>query len=166
MIMVMWMKNYGLSLKARGRITVVLRHLNTTAKYIMTLLWKQTFLILYISIYTGYCNTTSSYTKAPLPDISPIAINCDGVAQLLSTLDVHKATGPDHIPSHLLKEISSEIAPSLTLIFKASLHQCSIPFNWKEVFIIPLFKKGDHSLPSNNCPLSLNSICCKLLEHN
>ena len=58
----------------------------------------------------------------PFPDMSPIAINCDGVAQLLTTLYVHKATGPDHIPSRLLKEISSEIAPSLTLIFQASLY--------------------------------------------
>ena len=65
----------------------------------------------------------------PFPDISPIAKNCDGVAQLLTTLGVHKATGPDHIPSRLLKEISSEIAPSLTLIFQASPHQCSIPSN-------------------------------------
>ena len=46
----------------------------------------------------------------PFPDILPIAINCDGLAQLLATLDVHKATGPDHILSRLLKEISSEIA--------------------------------------------------------
>ena len=101
----------------------------------------------------------------PFPDISPIAINCDGVAQLLITLDVHKATGPDRVLSHLLKEISSEIAPSLTLIFQASLHQCSIPSNWKEAFITPLFKKGDHSSPSNYRPVSLTSICCKLLEH-
>ena len=49
---------------------------------------------------------------SPFPGISPIAINCDGIAQRLTTLDVHKATGPDHIPSRLLKEISSEIAPS------------------------------------------------------
>ena len=57
---------------------------------------------------------------------------------------------------------------SLTLIFQASLHQCSIPSNWKEAFITPLFKKGDHNLPTNYCsvsPVSLTSICCKLLEH-
>ena len=40
----------------------------------------------------------------PFPDVSPIAINCDGVAQLLTTLDMHKATGPDHIQSRLLSE--------------------------------------------------------------
>ena len=101
----------------------------------------------------------------PFPDKSLIGINFHRVVQLLTTLDVHKATGPDHIPSRLLKEISSEIAPSLTLIFQASLCQCSIPSNWKEAFITPLFKNGDHSLPSNYSPVSLTSICCKLLEH-
>ena len=78
----------------------------------------------------------------PFPDISPIAKNCDGVAQLLTTLDLHKATGPDHIPSRLLKEISSEIVPSLILIFQASLHQCSIPSNWKEVLLPHCLRRG------------------------
>ena len=80
----------------------------------------------------------------PFTDISPtcIAINYDGVAQLLTTLDVHKATGPDHSPSRLLKEISSEIAPSLTLIFQASLHQYSILSNWKEAFITHCLRRG------------------------
>ena len=94
-------KNYGLLLKTRGRITAVQHHL---AKYIMILLIKQTFLI-FISICTRYCDTTSTYARASLPDMSPIGINCDGVTQLLVTLDVYKATDPNHIPSHLLKDI-------------------------------------------------------------
>ena len=35
----------------------------------------------------------------PLPEISPIHIHVDGVAQLLLNLKVHKAAGPDNFPS-------------------------------------------------------------------
>ena len=75
------------------------------------------------SVFTEDTVTPHQPIQGPIfPDISPIAINCDGVAQLLTTLGVHKASGPDHIPLHLLKELSSEIAPSLTMIFQASLY--------------------------------------------
>jgi len=120
----------------------------------------------FTSVFTYDTETPlPSFPGSPFPDIPPITINCEGVTQLLATLDVHKATGPDHIPAHLLKEIYLEIAPSLTLIFQASVYQCSIPYDWKVANITPLFKKGDHSLPGNYRPISLTSICCKLLEH-
>ena len=31
--------------------------------------------------------------------------------------------------------------------------------------VIPIHKKGDHSSPNNYHPVTLTSICCKLLEH-
>ena len=31
--------------------------------------------------------------------------------------------------------------------------------------VVPIYKKGEQSSPSNYCPVSLTSICCKLLEH-
>ena len=36
------------------------------------------------------------------PDISPLLIHDEGVANLLSSLDDHKASGPDEIPTILL----------------------------------------------------------------
>jgi len=75
---------------------------------------------------------------------------------------VHKSTGPDCIPAHLLKELSTELAPALTHIFQATLQQGCIPTEWKKATI---FKKGNRSLPSNYRPMSLTIICCKQLEH-
>jgi len=31
--------------------------------------------------------------------------------------------------------------------------------------VVPIYKKGSHSQPSNYRPVSLTSICCKTLEH-
>ena len=51
----------------------------------------------------------------------------EGVAKLLSNIDPSKAHGPDNLPARFLKEVSCEIAPTLTLIFQASLDQGTLP---------------------------------------
>ena len=53
----------------------------------------------------------------------------------------------------------------LCTIFQASLDQETIPHAWKKTFILPIFKKGDRHKPANYRPISLTSICCKILEH-
>ena len=77
--------------------------------------------------------TTSSSAGPPnlegslSPGIASLNITMKGVAKLLKDLDIHKATGPDNITAHLLKELNLELAPVLALIFQASLHQCMSP---------------------------------------
>ena len=61
--------------------------------------------------------------------------------------------------------MAEELSPSLTLIFTASLQQGKIPQNWKKALVSPIFKKGDQTNPTNYHPVSLTSICSKLLEH-
>ena len=79
---------------------------------------------------------------SPFPEISPITISIEGVANLLSNLKSHKASGPDNIPVFFLKETANEIAPILTQIFQSSLDQGVLPSDWKTANIIPIFKKG------------------------
>jgi len=45
----------------------------------------------------------------------------------LQEVDPFKVTRQDVIPSGPLKEMSCELAPSLTLIFKPSIHQGNLP---------------------------------------
>ena len=101
----------------------------------------------------------------PFPEIPHISISEEGVANLLRTLNHHKATGPDNIPAYFLKELSEELAPILTLIFQSSLHQGFLPDDWKVANIIPIFKKGSRTQTCNYRPVSLTSICSKILEH-
>ena len=99
------------------------------------------------------------------PDISAIIITLNGVINLLQDLKPYKANGPDKIPTRLLKECVKEIAPSLVLLYQASLKQSIVPTEWKHALVTPIFKKGDRSLASNYRPISLTSVCGKLLEH-
>jgi len=116
-----------------------------------------------------FINNTSTQPphleESSISDITPINVDMHGVKSLLDNLDPHKATGPDNIPAHLLKLLSSELAPVLTMIFQASLHQSHIPTDWKTANIVPVHKKGNRSIPNNYRPISLTSICSKLLEH-
>ena len=82
---------------------------------------------------------------------------------LLSDLDPH---GPDKLPTRLLKLLSNEISPSLTLLFTASLHQGTVPQDWKKTLATSLFKKGERSNPANYRPTSLTRYWNKILEQD
>jgi hypothetical protein len=48
-----------------------------------------------------------------------------------------------------------------TTLFQASINQGTIPPEWKEVNVVPIFKKGDKSCASNYRPVSLTVVTCK-----
>ena len=85
--------------------------------------------------------------------------------ELLADLQGHKAHGPDGIPARLLKETAYSMATLLTHIYKASLHQCKFPRDWKTALVSPIHKKNLRKSPANYRPISLTSIPCKILEH-
>ena len=111
---------------------------------------------------TSYVPTVNEYN---ITVMDPIKISPTGVAELLSNIKPFKASGPDNIPAYLLKELASQIAPSLTVVFQASLNQCKLPTEWKVAHVVPVFKKGSKSSPNNYRPISLTCLCSKILEH-
>ena len=71
----------------------------------------------FYSVFKGLSLTLPDMGPSPYPSFD---ISAAGVAKLLQGVDPFKATGPDRIPPRLLKEMSYELAPGLTLIFSAS----------------------------------------------
>ena len=94
-----------------------------------------------------------------------ITVCQNGVIKLLRNLKPFTASGPDGIPTKLLKETAAEISPAITLLFQASIDQGRVPSQWKKAHIVPIFKKGSRSSPANYRPISLTSVLCKLCEH-
>ena len=97
--------------------------------------------------------------------MNPITICSNGILKLLNNLKPGKANGPDGIPARFLRDFATSLTPSLTLLFQASLNQHKLPSDWKHARIVPIFKKGDRKSVTNYRPISLTSICSKLLEH-
>ena len=100
-------------------------------------------------------------------NINNITVNKEGGRKLLQGLNPHKAEGPDHIPTRFLEEFATELSPAMTLIFVASLQQeeIHVPDDCRQANIAPVFKKGDRGVAVNYRPISLTSVCSKVLEH-
>ena len=88
-----------------------------------------------------------------------------GVFKLLQALNISKAAGPDGLRPMVLKELSSELAPILTLLFQASLNQQSFPDIWKHANVNPTLYIQERRQDKSTKLLSLTCISCKLLEH-
>ena len=86
------------------------------------------------------------------------------VFELLRTLDVTKACGPDLICARLLKEAAAELSSSLADLFNKSLRDSVLPLDWVSANICPVYKKGDKHCVSNYRPISLTCILSKVLE--
>ena len=118
------------------------------------------------SVFTNE-NTQNMPNKgqSPFPSMQNIKVTSNGVIKLLSNLKINKATGPDLVPAFVLKTAASEIAPALTILFQQSLDTGIVPTDWKNAWVVPIFKKGEKHQASNYRPVSLTSITCKVLEH-
>ena len=120
-----------------------------------------------------FCSVFTEEDLSNVPSMGPpldqeapnIIVSVPGVENLLKNLNPHKATGPDQISSRFLNSMSNVLAPVLTIIFQESLDKGQIPEDWKKAYVAPIFKKGDKATASNYRPVSLTSICCKVLEH-
>ena len=120
--------------------------------------------------FTSVCSVDDGSPLPDLPDdqhpiMDDITVCQNGVIKLLRNLKPFTASGPDGIPSKLLKETAAEISPAITLLFQASIDQGKVPPQWKKAQIVPIFKKGSRSSPANYRPISLTSVLCKLCEH-
>jgi len=75
-----------------------------------------------------------------------------------------KSSGPDGIHIRTLQLVHQAICKPLAIIFNKSLDSGVVPQDWRDAFITPIFKKGPKSDPGNYRPVSLTSICCKIME--
>ena len=79
------------------------------------------------------------------PNIENITISIEGVEKLLNNINIHNASGPDKIPNIFLKTCSNEIYPALANIFQQSLDTGTLPNDWRNANISPIFKKATNT---------------------
>ena len=119
-----------------------------------------------------FCKQTNLDEQTAPPELTDI--QTDGLEQILitenevedilKTLDVSKATGPDMINPRLLKEAASILKYPLCKLFNLSLSTHTFPSDWKLANVTPVFKKDCPSDVKNYRPISLISVVGKVLE--
>ena len=91
-------------------------------------------------------------------------ISTEKVRKKINKLKKHGAAGPDGIRPQLLQQCADEISPVLAMIGRKSLGTGTVPEEWKKANVVPIYKKGSKSSPANYRPVSLTSVCCKVIE--
>ena len=87
-----------------------------------------------------------------------IAFNCDTIKIILKQLPNKFSSGPDAIPTSMLKRFSDELCLPIALILQKSLNQKKLPNEWKRANFIPVYKgKRNRHKVINYRPISLTS---------
>ena len=107
----------------------------------------------------------SKYLKNPNINsmfLSPT--NSIEIYNLILNLNSSKASGPNSIPTAVLKHLNNEISTVLSKLFNLSFSTGVFPEILKTSSVLPLFKKGSKMDCGNYRPISLLSNISKLLE--
>ena len=86
------------------------------------------------------------------------------IIDAISEISASSAPGPDGIQASFWKKCAIELAVPLQMLFIQSLESGIIPECLKRAAIVPIYKGGDKSLPSNYRPISLTPILMKIFE--
>ncbi|XP_078057538.1 NACHT, LRR and PYD domains-containing protein 3-like [Mustelus asterias] len=76
-------------------------------------------------------------------ELGKITITGDKVFNKVMGLKPANSRGPDGLQSMVLMEVAAEIVDKLVLMFQTSLDSSQIPVDWKQVSVMPRFKKGE-----------------------
>ena len=114
-----------------------------------------------LDILKDYCHSKNVSSNLVIP-----LMNIYDVYNALTHLKQTNSRGLDGIDGKILKIAAPVIADSLTYIYNLCISKNTIPKAFKTAKVIPIFKGGDHSDPSNYRPISILSILSKPLEHH
>ena len=108
--------------------------------------------------------TANKFIPPPICDsLFLCPVTADEIQLEIAKLQTGKAVGPSSIPISILKILKSELAGPLQVIFNTSFLTRIVPDKFKLARVIPVFKKGSQTNPSDHKPISLLSVFNKLL---
>lgn len=96
---------------------------------------------------------------------NPPSVSEFRVLKKLSVLNPSKSSGPDMIPSWLLKENADLLAPAVTGIINCSFAEARLPQSWKRADIVPIPKQMPiYDVNKHLRPISLTPVLSKVAE--
>ena len=108
-------------------------------------------------------NTATLPRSVPLRTerITNIVATEQDVLDIINSINVNKATGPDGVSPTMLREAGLSIVKPLTKLINLS---AIFPDSWKLAHVLPLHKKNDKWEINNHRPISLLSCVSKIAE--
>lgn len=82
----------------------------------------------------------------------------------INSINKNKSSGPDDIDIKMLHELLDNMLIPITRILQKTFNSGTLPKDWLDAIVTPVFKKGSHNKAENYRPISLTSIVCKVLE--
>lgn len=118
------------------------------------------------SVYKDHSRCQVTFDEPVITDNSlcHVQVSVEEISKILSSLDVHKAIGPDKLPTIVLKECAESLAPSVTAVVNFGLRTGLQLTEWKKANVPPIHKKGKKDLVENYRPVSLLSVISKVQE--
>ena len=104
-------------------------------------------------------NKIPSNTCYTIPHIAP-----EQVTHYINNLDCSKATGLDGIGPRILKLSAHVVSPSIAELINKSIVTGCFPSQLKQAKVLPIYKGGDKSDPSNYRPISILPTTSKIFE--
>ena len=86
------------------------------------------------------------------------------IESIINSLNVNKAHGWDNVSTRMIRICGNSIIKPLLSIFNLSFTSCIFPSQWKKGNVVPVYKKGDRSIPKNYRPVSLLPVFGKIFE--
>ena len=96
--------------------------------------------------------------------LSDVKITTKKVMEKIKKLKRGAAAGPDKIGPQLLQELIEVISSPLATVMRKTLEEGVVPEDWRTANVSPIYKKGAKHSPGNYRPVSLMSVCCKMME--
>lgn len=125
------------------------------------------------SVNSAFCSVFTNEPNNELPDfphfafppMPKIEFNSEGIVKVINQLKNSSSCGIDGINAKILKNTKHVCSSILSIIFQQSPDTGEVPLDWRVGKVIPVFKKGDRSFAGYYRPISLTSVCSKIMEH-
>ena len=86
------------------------------------------------------------------------------MSKIFRKINIHKASGPDGLPGHVLQACADQLASVFTDIFNLFLSKSVIPTCFKQTTIVPVPKNTTVASLNDYRPVALTSVAIKCFE--
>ena len=114
----------------------------------------------------SWCQVTFDEPAITDNSLCRVQVSVEEISKILSSLHVHKAIGPDKLPTIVLKECAESLAPSVTAVVNFGLRTGFQLTEWKKANVPLIHKKGKKFWVENYRPVSLLPVISKVQERS